>query len=90
MTRNMIASAVLAVVCLPFFVGRLSHMSWPTIIAALLFVPLVPQALFTYHLASGGTNASHGPAKYLSAISLAEMAVLAFVLVLLVWPGRKI
>lgn len=88
MTRNMIASAALAIVCLPFFVGRLKNMRWPAVISSLLFVPLIPQALFVFHLSSGGAQASHSPAVYISATSYFELAVLMFVFVLLVWPSR--
>ena len=88
MTRNIIASAALAIACLPFFVGRLAHIGWPAIISSLLFIPLIPKGLFIYHLSSGGAHASQQPAVYISAAEYSEVALLVLVLILLIWTGR--
>ncbi len=88
--RNIIlAHAAIALVCLPFFVCRLRDIGWPIILSAIIFVPHIPQALFWFHLLTGGEHASYQLATYYSAINYAELFVLAFVLLLLLWPGRN-
>jgi len=88
--RNiMIAHTLVALICLPFFVCRLRDMRWPTILAALVLVPLVPQSVFLYHLLTGGEHASYQLAVYLNAVNYSELFALAFFVLLLLWPGRN-
>ena len=85
----MVAHTLVALICLPFFAGRLRDMRWPTFLAALALVPLVPQSVFLYHLLTGGEHASYQLAVYLDAVNYSELFALAFFVLLLVWPGRN-
>ena len=88
--RNiMLAHSIVALVCLPFFVCRLRDIGWPTTLSALVLAPLIPQSVFLFHLLTGGEHASYQLAVYLSAVNYTELSVLAFVVLLLVWPGRN-
>ena len=87
--RNiMIAHGIVALICLPIIACRLKDMCWPVVLSALVLIPVIPQSLFLFHLLTGGEHASHQLAVYLSAINYSEIFVLAFVLLLLIWPGR--
>jgi hypothetical protein len=42
-----------------------------------------------FHFLTGGEHAGYQPATYLTAINYAKLSVLAFAILLLLWPGRR-
>ena len=89
--RNiMVTYTLVALICLPFVTCRLRDMGWPVVLSALVLLPLLPQSILMFHLLSGGEHAAYQLAAYLSAVNYAEILVLAFVVLLLLWPGRML